>query len=248
MEFPSESCTRIQVVTVRRSRTRMAPRNSNAYLGAARRSRAEVSLGTTGTGQVSGARISWGARSGRGIRQCGNRYLPARAGLLLLRVRQERGRAMDWREPADAFGRQLAVARETVLANAADPWRAVEPFETLLEELRYGASDPEGRLARLRSLGRQLFAELRAAGRPVAMEVRHYCWHLQHLGEARSPASSVKDILMVTLTRFAHYEGHEVGRCSICAEFQGDLPFRGSPNGRAHFHEWLKRRTGADVE
>jgi hypothetical protein len=153
---------------------------------------------------------------------------------------------MDWLESADDYARQLAVARETVLANTTDPWRAVEPFEPLLEELRYGASAPEERLARLRSLGRQLFAELRSAGRPVAMEVRHYCWRLQHLGEAGSPASSVKDMLMVTLTRFAHYEGHEVGRCSICAEFRRDLPFRGSSGGRARFHEWLKRRSGND--
>jgi hypothetical protein len=154
---------------------------------------------------------------------------------------------MDWREPADGFGRQLAVAREAVLANTTDPWRAVEPFEPILEELRYMGSDREVRLARLRSLGRQLFAEIRSAGRPVATEVRHYCWHLQHLGDpAGSPASSLIDMFIITITRFARYEGHEVGRCSICAEFRGDLPFQGSPGGRAHFHEWLKRRSGDD--
>jgi len=155
---------------------------------------------------------------------------------------------MDWREPADEYGRRLAVAREMVLANTADPWRAVEPFEPILEELRYGASAPEERLVRLRSLGRQLFEEIRSASRPVAMEVRHYCWHLQHLGEAGSPSSSVKDMLMVTLTRFAHYEGHDRGGCPLCAEFRGDLPFRGSPGGRDHFHQWCRRRFGGDVE
>jgi hypothetical protein len=156
---------------------------------------------------------------------------------------------MDWREPADEFGRQLAVARETVLANTADPWRAVVGFEAILEELRCVASAHEERLTRLRSLGRQLFAEIRSGGRPVAMEVRHFCWHLQHLGDpTESPASSVTDMLMVTLTRFAHYGGHDVGHCSICAEFRGDLPFQDKLGGRAHFNEWLKRRFGDDDE
>jgi hypothetical protein len=129
-----------------------------------------------------------------------------------------------------------------VLANPTDPWRAVEPFEPILEGLRHEATALEEKLARLRSLGRHLFAELRSEGGPVAMEVRHYCWHLQHLGDpVASPASSVKDMLMVTVTRFAHYEGHEEGRCPLCAEFRGDLPFRGGPDGRVHFLEWLGR-------
>ncbi len=77
------------------------------------------------------------------------------------------------------------------------------------------------------------------------MEVRHYCWHLQHLGDPNaSPASSLADMLMVTLTRFAHYQHHESHRCPICAEFPEDLPFQGSPGGRAHFHEWLNRTFG----
>lgn len=156
---------------------------------------------------------------------------------------------MDWRPTPDEFSRQLAVAREAVLANTIDPWRAVEPFDSILEGLRYVASAREEKLARLRSLGRQLFAEIRSAGGPVAMEVRHYCWHLQHLGDPTgSPASSVTDMLMVTLTRFAQYEGHQARRCSICAEFPADLPFQGRPGGRAHFHEWLKRRSDTDDE
>jgi hypothetical protein len=156
---------------------------------------------------------------------------------------------MDWRQPPDEFGRRLAVAREAVLSNTTDPWHAVGPFESILEELRYFASAREEKLARLRSLGRQLFAEIRSGGGPVAMEVRHYCWHLQHLGDPTgSPASSVTDMLMVTLTRSAHYKGHEVKRCSICAEFPADLPFQGSPGGRAHFREWLKQRSGTDDE
>ncbi|SIO60550.1 hypothetical protein SAMN05444166_6437 [Singulisphaera sp. GP187] len=156
---------------------------------------------------------------------------------------------MDWRQPSDEFGRRLAVARKTVLANTTDPWRAVEPFEPILAELRYVATAREEKLARLRSLGRQLFAEIRSGCGPIAMEVRHYCWHLQHLGDPTgSPASSLIDMLMVTLTRFAHYEGHEVERCFICAEFREDLPFQGSPGGRDHLREWLKRRFGDDDE
>jgi hypothetical protein len=151
---------------------------------------------------------------------------------------------MDWRESADEFGLRLAAARETVLANPTDPWRAVEPFEPILEELSYAASAREEKIARLRSLGRQLFAEIRSGCGPVAMEVRHYCWLLQHLGD--SGGSSLKDMLMITLTRFAHFKGHQGERCSICAEFPGDLPFQGCPGGRAHFREWLKRRSSGD--
>jgi hypothetical protein len=151
---------------------------------------------------------------------------------------------MDWREPADEFGLRLAAAREAVLANPTDPWRAVEPFEPILEELSYVASAREEKLARLRSLGRHLSAEIRSGGGPVAMEVRHYCWYLQHLGDAAG--TSLKDMFMVTLTRFAHFKGHQGGRCSICAEFPGDLPFQGSPGGRAYFREWLERRSGDD--
>jgi len=155
--------------------------------------------------------------------------------------------SMDWQQPSDEFGRRLAVARETVLAHTTDPWNAVAPFESILEELKVVASAREEKLARLRSLGRNLFAEIGSGGVPVAMEVRHYCWHLQHLGDPTgSPTSSVTDMLMVTLTRFAHYESHEVVRCFICAEFPGDRPFQGSPGGRAHFHEWLKQRSGVD--
>lgn len=155
---------------------------------------------------------------------------------------------MDWRHAADRFARQLDAAREAVLANTTDPWHAVEAFEPILEELIDAPQAREEKLPRVRSLGRDLFAELRAEGRPIAMEVRHYCWHLQHLDDPdRSPASSLKDMLMVTLTRFAHYEGHEVDRCFLCAEFLEDLPFQGSASGRAHFHVWLRRRTGDDA-
>jgi hypothetical protein len=154
---------------------------------------------------------------------------------------------MDWRQPLDDFGRRLTVARETVLANTTAPWSAVAPFESILEELKYGASAREEKLARLRSLGRELFAEIRSGCGPVAMEIRHYCWHLQHLGDpSGSPASSLKDMLMVTLTRFAHYAGHDAVGCSICDEFRDDLPFQGSLGGREHFRKWLKRRSGDD--
>lgn len=153
---------------------------------------------------------------------------------------------MDGKPPQDSFARQLDAAREAVLANTAAPWRAVEPFEPILEELIDVPTARAERLSQVRSLGRELFAELRSAGRPVAMEVRHYCWHLQHLGDPNgSPASSLKDMLMVTVTRFAHYEGHEAGRCFICTDFPNDLPLQSIPaRGRAHFHKWLKRRFG----
>ena len=82
--------------------------------------------------------------------------------------------------------------------------------------------------------------ELRAEAEPVATEVRHYCWHLQHLGEL----SSLTDVLMVTLTQFSHYVGHVPEWCEVCAEFPGDIPFQGAPGGRAHFEEWLRRRGG----
>lgn len=154
---------------------------------------------------------------------------------------------MDWRQPPDNFARQLDAAREAILSNATDPWHAVEPFEPILEELKDVPGTRAEKLSRIRSLGRELFDELRSAGGPVAMEVRHYCWHLQHLGDPNgSPASSLKDMLMVTVTRFAHYGGHEASRCSICHQFPNDLPFQGGARGRAYFNEWIRRKDGED--
>ncbi len=147
---------------------------------------------------------------------------------------------MDWRHPPDDLARVLGAARDAVLSHTADPWHAVEPFEALIEELKYSPSAREEKLPRVRSFGRELFAELRSVDRPVAIEVRHYCWYLQHLGEPEG--TSATDMLMFTLTRFAHFASHEVTRCRICAEFRDDLPFQGSPGGRAHFREWLRRR------
>ena len=147
---------------------------------------------------------------------------------------------MDWRQPDDAFTAQLAAARDALLAARADPSAAVALFEPIIEELKYDPAVREAKLPRVRALGRELLAELRAGPGPVAMEVRHYCWHLQHLGEL----SSLTDVLMVTVTRFAHYAGHVPERCEVCAEFPGDIPFQGAPGGRAHFEEWLRRRGG----
>jgi hypothetical protein len=155
--------------------------------------------------------------------------------------------SMHGRDPPDNFVRQLDAAREAVLANITDPWHAVEPFEPILEELTYDPVARAEKLPLVRSLGRELYSELRSAGRPVAMEVRHYCWHLEHLGAPTGPASTIlKDLLMVTLTRFAHYRGHRSDWCSVCAEFPADLPFQGSPGGRAHFYEWLKQKSRVD--
>jgi hypothetical protein len=146
----------------------------------------------------------------------------------------------DWRQPCDAFAAQLASARDALLAARANPSAAVVPFEPIVEELKYNLAAREAKLPRVRALGREMFAELRARAGPVAMEVRHYCWHLQHLGEL----SSLTDVLMVTLTRFAHYAGHLPERCEVCAEFPSDLPFQGAPGGREHYHEWLRQRGG----
>jgi hypothetical protein len=92
----------------------------------------------------------------------------------------------------------------------------------------------------VRALGRELFAELRAGAGPVAMEVRHFCWHLQHLGEL----SSLTHVLMVTATQFDHYARHVPERCEVCTQYRGDIPFQGAPGGRAHFEEWLRRPAG----
>jgi hypothetical protein len=155
---------------------------------------------------------------------------------------------LDWRQPDDDFRRELETARVTLLANTTRPFDAVAPFEPILEELRRVRAVRDAKLPRIRSLGRELFAELSVRAVPVSMEVRHYCWHLQHLGDPNaSPASSVQDMLMVTLTRFAHYEHHERVSCSICAEFPQDLPFQGSPGGRAHLREWVQRRSGGST-
>lgn len=146
---------------------------------------------------------------------------------------------MDWRELHDEFGQQLELAYETVLANLTDPYRAIEPFEPILEELKYHAALPQKGFQRIQLLGRELFERLRSCPKPVAMELRHYSWHLQHLGDSGS--SSLTDMFMITLTRFAHYKGHQVEKCQICAEFPLDLPFQGSSDGRKHFHKWLMR-------
>jgi hypothetical protein len=150
------------------------------------------------------------------------------------------GDPANWRLPFDAFAVQLTAARDTLLAARTDPSGAVGPFEPIVEELKYDLAAREVKLPRVRSLGRELFAELRAAGRPVAMEVRHYCWHLQELGEL----SNLTDVLMVTVTRFDHYARHVPEQCEVCAEFPVDLPFQGAPGGRANFEEWLRRRGG----
>ncbi len=150
------------------------------------------------------------------------------------------GDLADWRQPRDAFVTQLATARDALLAARTNPSAAVVPFEPIIEELKYDLAAREAKLPRVRALGRELFAELRAGAGPVAMEVRHYCWHLQHLGWE----SSLTDVLMVTLTQFAHYSGHVPERCEVCAEFPGDLPFQGAPGGREHYHEWLQQRGG----
>ena len=94
------------------------------------------------------------------------------------------------------------------------------PFEPIIEELKYDLAAREVKLPRVRTLGRELFAELRAAAGPVATEVRHNCCQLQHLGEL----SSLTDVLMVTVTRFDHYARHVPEQCEVCAEFPGDLP------------------------
>jgi hypothetical protein len=49
-------------------------------------------------------------------------------------------------------------------------------------------------------------------------------------------------MLMVTLRRFACFEGHPSNLCPVCKEFPEDLPYRGSPGGRAHFYEWLRQK------
>jgi len=153
---------------------------------------------------------------------------------------------MDWRQPSDNFARLLDAARERVLANTIDPWHAVEPFEPVIEALHSIPASRADKLPRVHAFGRDLFEELRSSGHPIAMEVRHYCWYLQYLGAPKdTPVVSVKDLLMVTLTRFAHFAGHGAGRCSICADFPDDLPYQGgAARGRAHFDEWIKRKSG----
>jgi len=151
---------------------------------------------------------------------------------------------MDSHARADPFARSLTIASEALLDHVADPWRAVEAFEPILEQLNAELVGSEARLEQARSVGRQLFARLKSDGSPVAMEVRHFCWHLQYLGDvAKSPTSSVLDLLLATLTRFAHYERHESGRCAICAEFPGDLPVQPRTGGIEHFREWFRRKS-----
>jgi hypothetical protein len=147
---------------------------------------------------------------------------------------------MNWQQPVDDFDLRLAAAREAILANRTDPWKAVELFEPILEELRYQPDIRDRWLPPIRRLGREMFEVLGSSREPVAMEVRHYCWHLQSLGDWGP--SSILDMLMVTLNRFAHYASHEVDCCSICAEYPMDLPHQGSSEGRAHFNEWLRQR------
>lgn len=146
----------------------------------------------------------------------------------------------EWRLPADEFAEQLSAARVALLAAQVDPWPAVELFEPIIEMLRYDRPNRESRLPRVRSLGLELSAELCGVSEPVAMEVRHYCWYLEHL----DVVTSLTDMMMLTLTRFAHFSGHVPENCEVCAQFPGDLPFQGSPHGQAHFEEWLQSRGG----
>lgn len=125
----------------------------------------------------------------------------------------------------------MATARAALLAAQPEPSAAVELFEPIVEQLKY---DP----------GARLLVELRSGAEPVAMEVRHYYWHLQHLGRPGWWSSSLTDVLMVTLTRFAHYSEDVPEQCEICAEFPDDMPFQCAPGGREHFREWLRQRSG----
>jgi|GEM_PF-3144881 len=151
---------------------------------------------------------------------------------------------MDAHSQVDPFAQSLMIASETLLDHVADLWRTVEAFEPILGQLNTESVGRESRLEQARSVGRELFARLKLEGSPVAMEVRHFCWHLQYLGDvAKSLTSSVLDLLLATLTRFAHYERHESGRCAICAEFPGDLPVQARSGGIEHFREWFRRKS-----
>lgn len=148
---------------------------------------------------------------------------------------------MNWRHPDDEFGHQLASAYEAILANRADPWRAVELFEPILEELGTSPVVRAQRLPRVHSLGQELVESLRSSHDPVAMEVRHYCWHLQYLGDFDT-SSGLKDMLICTLTRFAGFAHHRSDWCPICKEYPSDLPHLSRPDERAHYREWLRKK------
>jgi hypothetical protein len=123
----------------------------------------------------------------------------------------------------NTFSQQLAQASTILLANRANPAKAVEPFDPLLVALRSETNLADERLSLVRDLGSRLFEALKSSSTHMAMEVRHFCLHLAHLGDAET-SSGINDMLMVTLTRFAHYSDHSTDRCSLCAEYPHDLP------------------------
>lgn len=67
----------------------------------------------------------------------------------------------DWRHPTDAYVAQLAAAHDALLAARTDPSAAVVLFEPIIEELMFEPANREVKLPRVRTLGRELFAELR---------------------------------------------------------------------------------------
>ena len=146
---------------------------------------------------------------------------------------------MNWRYPDDNFGTLLASAYSAVLENANDPWLAVEPFEPIFEELKPRSTTQEYQLSRVRSLGQELYEELRSSDAPVAMEVRHYCWYLHHLER-----SSIKDVRVLTFSKFKMFASHRPEWCSICKEFPNDMPHRPNPEAWVYFRKWLDKKNG----
>ena len=156
---------------------------------------------------------------------------------------------MDWRQPSDDFGRRLAVSREAVLANTSHPWQAVEPFEAILQELRPVSPAREEKLERVRSLGGSCSSRSSQGATP-------WQWRFA-ITAGICNTSEIRPGRLLQPDRYAHghphslprYEGHQASLCAICAEFREDLPYQGSPGGRKHFHEWLKRQqSGDDVD
>jgi hypothetical protein len=130
----------------------------------------------------------------------------------------------------DDFDARLAAAFAAMLAHRTDPAAVAEAFESVLAEVRE-TRDP-ARTHRVREAAFAAFDELYLARRPVCLEVRYLCWHLQHLNRGGYYGTSTDfELLLVTRSRFAWYRGHTPERCAICFEFPDD--------------EWVNRpRTG----
>lgn len=120
----------------------------------------------------------------------------------------------------DEWKRRLEASFRLFLSGPCNLDRIVGAFQPLLKDVFFH-KDAE-RLEQVRQFARAAFEQMPQHGGIVSLEVRHMCWHLQHLGEPGFGTSSVIDMVVVTKGGMAGYREHPRSRCKICADYPDD--------------------------